>query len=149
MFILGYWFGDTVYDIIEAGESRMRYVWLAVLICIAAYFVYRHLRKPVVEGSPRDMPPGIGQVTNTVEKTVEKTLETVKDRILHHGEGKSGILPPQAGPAAAANGPVPPHPPEVPGAGAAPAKAENGTPEQNHGSAAHPSPAERSQQENS
>jgi SNARE associated Golgi protein len=84
LFILGYWFGDTVAGIIEAGESQVRsIVWLVLLIAITVYFIYRHLRKPVVEGSPKEMPPGVAQVTTQVTSTLDHTLHTVKDKILH------------------------------------------------------------------
>jgi membrane protein DedA with SNARE-associated domain len=86
LFILGYWFGDTVAGIVEAGESLGRsIVWLVLLIGIAGYFLYRHLRKPVVEGSPKEMPPVVGQVTSKLDQT----LETVTEKILHpHAEAK-------------------------------------------------------------
>ena len=84
LFLLGYWFGDTVAGIITAGESQVRsIVWLTLLIGIVCYFVYRHLRKPVVEGSPKEMPPVVGQVTNVLDQS----LNTVKDKLLHpHGD---------------------------------------------------------------
>ncbi len=98
LFLLGYWFGDSIAGVIEQGESRIRsIVWLVLLVGIALYFVYRHLRKPVVEGSPKEMPPVVGPVTNkleaTLEHTLEKTLETVKGHI-RHPSGESKPAPP-------------------------------------------------------
>ncbi len=124
LFTLGYWFTDTVVDLIKVGESKVKsIVFLVVLVGVAVYFVYRHLRRPVVEGSPKEMPPVVGQVTNTLDHT----LETVKDRILHPSvEIKCGPCQPEikCGPCEA--GPAP-----------AESKTENGQ------SAAHP-PSEKS-----
>jgi len=113
LFILGYWSADTVKGIIEAGESQVRsIVWLALIVGIAGYFVYRHLRRPVVEGSPKEMPPVVGQVTNVLDHSIEKSIVTVKDRILHpHGgvESKTEPTTPQPsdnGVPKATNGPV-------------------------------------------
>jgi membrane protein DedA with SNARE-associated domain len=105
LFFLGYWFTDTIVAFIKETESKAKLiVYLVVLIGVVGYFVYRHLRKPVVEGSPKEMPPVVGPMTNrleaTLEHTLEKTFETVKGRILHpSGELK---LPPGA-----ADGPRP------------------------------------------
>lgn len=124
LFILGYWFGDTVAGIIEAGESMGRsIVWLVLLVGIAGYFLYRHLRKPVVEGSPKEMPPVVGQVTNVVGQVtsaLDQSLHTVKDRIMHTGEHKpsAGEGPPTPGSHPAAHGsasPWPGTPPTPPG----------------------------------
>lgn len=115
LFMLGYWFGDTVVGLIEAGESQVRsIVWLILLIGIAAYFVYRHLRKPVVEGSPKEMPPVVGQVTNTIDQT----LGSVKEKILHPG----GCGDPPAPPCPPEGAPAPPpaaNPPPAPSNGQA------------------------------
>lgn len=90
LFFLGYWFTDTVVALIEATESQVKLIsYLVVLGGVTFYFIYRHLRKPVVEGSPKEMPPVVGPVTNRLEQTLEHTLETVKGRILHpSGETK-------------------------------------------------------------
>jgi membrane protein DedA with SNARE-associated domain len=101
LFTLGWWFTDNMVALIEQADTERRkvmpYVIVIGLLAVAAYFVYRHLRRPMVEGSPQEMPPVVEQVTNTVEKTVEKTVETVKDKILHPGhETKSGVLMPPA-----------------------------------------------------
>jgi membrane protein DedA with SNARE-associated domain len=102
LFSLGYWSADTVKGIIEAGESQVRsIVWLVLIIGIAGYFVYRHLRTPVVEGSPKEMPPVVGPVTNVLDHSIEVSFEKVKDRILHPAEGKST---PPANPSKPADG---------------------------------------------
>jgi len=134
LFVLGYWFTDTVVDLIKAGESQIRsIVYMVVLVGVVGYLLYRHLRKPVVEGSPKEMPPVVSQVTNTLDHTVG----TLKDKLLHsHIEIKCGPCEPESKPADA-------HPPKVengqpetgikPGDAPAPSpKAENGQAE--HGS---------------
>jgi membrane protein DedA with SNARE-associated domain len=109
LFLLGYWFGDTVAGIIEAGESQVRsIVWLVLLIGIGGYFIYRHVRKPVVEGSPKEMPPVVSQVTNRLDQT----LGSVKEKILHpHHEAKTEApasgTPTENGQPDTANGAVP------------------------------------------
>ena len=86
LFLLGWWFTDNMVDLIKnEAEKAKPIIVLVVLLGVACYFVYRHLRKPVVEGSPKEMPPGVAQVTNVLDQS----LETVKDRILHPSEGKS------------------------------------------------------------
>ena len=114
LFFLGYWFTDTIVAFIKESESKAKLIgYLVVLIGVICYFVYRHLRKPVVEGSPKDMPPVVGPVTNKLEKTLEQTLEktyvTVKGKILHPS-GESKTVPPADAPPAAAppDGAAPP-----------------------------------------
>jgi hypothetical protein len=101
--------------------------------------MYRHLRKPVVEGSPREMPPVVGQVT----EALDQSLGTVKERILHPGEhrpSQAGIKPPAAEPK-----------PEVQPPSAAPPESENGQPGKpssaDNGQPTDPSKDKKSQQE--
>jgi membrane protein DedA with SNARE-associated domain len=145
LFVLGYWFTDTVVDLIRAGESQVRnIVYLVILVGIAGYFIYRHLRRPVVEGSPKEMPPVVEQVT----QTLDHTLGTVKDKLLHSNiEIKCDPCEPQPrpgdGPATAANGE-----PEAKHGHDTAAKVENGraepgahpAPHQPHGEHLPPSP---------
>jgi membrane protein DedA with SNARE-associated domain len=121
LFFLGYWFTDSIVDLIKAGESQVRSIVIIVaLLGVVAYFIYRHLRKPVVEGSPAEMPPVVGPVTTRLEHT----LETVKDKILHPSsvEIKCGPCQPE----------IKCDPCEPP------AKAENGQAESSTGAAPQP-----------
>ena len=120
LFFLGYWFTDTIVAFIKETESKAKLIgYMVVLVGVICYFVYRHLRKPVVEGSPKEMPPVVGPMTNKLEAklehTLEKTYETVKGRILH----PSGEIKPTA--------------PSAPSATAPPAPPENGQPNTGNG----------------
>jgi membrane protein DedA with SNARE-associated domain len=117
LFCLGWWFTDNMVELIRQGESQVRsIVVLVVLAGVVVYFVYRHLRKPVVEGSPKEMPPVVGQVSSQVTSVLEQSLVTVKDRILHHpaADSKGNIsLPParpSGDPSQSENGQVPQQP---------------------------------------
>jgi hypothetical protein len=96
LFTLGWWFTDSMVELIKRADSErsrvMPIIIIVVLLAVAGYFVYRHLRRPMVEGSPREMPPVVGPVT----AKLEQTLETMTDKILHHGgESKSAVMPPK------------------------------------------------------
>jgi membrane protein DedA with SNARE-associated domain len=100
LFFLGYWFTDNMVYLIQEGESKLKpIIIIVVLLGVVGYFVYRHLRKPVVEGSPKEMPPVVGQVTNVVGQVtnvLDQGLHTVKDKIMHTGEHRAsaGDIPP-------------------------------------------------------
>jgi membrane protein DedA with SNARE-associated domain len=103
LFFLGYWFTDQMVFVINTAESKVRpIIIIVVLLGVVGYFIYRHLRKPVVEGSPKEMPPVVSQVTNVLDHS----LEAVKDKIMHHGaEHKSASSdPPSPASISAANG---------------------------------------------
>jgi membrane protein DedA with SNARE-associated domain len=89
LFFLGYWFTDNMVYLIQEGESKLKpIIIIVVLLGVVGYFIYRHLRKPVVEGSPKEMPPVVGQVTNVVGQVtnaLDQSLHTVKDKIMHTG----------------------------------------------------------------
>jgi membrane protein DedA with SNARE-associated domain len=115
LFTLAYGFTESMLSLLDRAEKVRPFIVVVVLLGVAGYFVYRHLRKPVVEGSPKEMPPVVGPVTNRIEQTLEHTLETMKVKILHPtGDSKpgtpatdsrtTGIMPsPKAG---AADGPA-------------------------------------------
>jgi membrane protein DedA with SNARE-associated domain len=94
LFFLGYWFTDNMVDLIKEGESKARpIIIIVVLLGVVGYFIYRHLRKPVVEGSPKEMPPVVSQVTNALDHS----LVAVKDKIMHTGaEHKSSTSDPSS-----------------------------------------------------
>jgi membrane protein DedA with SNARE-associated domain len=97
LFFLGYWFTDNMVDLIKVGEAKAQpIIIIVVLLGVVGYFIYRHLRKPVVEGSPKEMPPVVSQVTNVLDHS----LVAVKDKILHTAEHKSASddPPPANGP---------------------------------------------------
>jgi membrane protein DedA with SNARE-associated domain len=147
LFALGWWFTDNMVDLIKnEAEKAKPIIVLVVAAGIIAYVVYRHLRKPVVEGSPKEMPPVVGPVTARIESKLEQTLGTVKDRILHTGGDSKAtmIIPPKSeaskhddGNGMLGPGPSPPRDP------AAAPRAENGQAEPGNG---HPAPGQKPQE---
>jgi membrane protein DedA with SNARE-associated domain len=74
LFFLGYWFSNSVIDVIEESENLKPIIVLVVLACIALYLVYRVYRKPMVTGAPAEMPVIVGQVTETLDHAMEKVM---------------------------------------------------------------------------
>jgi len=80
LFFLGYWFTDTIKELIEAESRYVKpIIVLVALVGVGVYVVYRFWRKPVVTGNPTEMPPLVGQVTNTLDSVAE----SVADKVLH------------------------------------------------------------------
>ena len=78
LFLLGFWFTDSMVDLIRAEAEYVKpIIILVVLVGITAYLVYRFLRKPVVTGKPEEMPPVVAQIENVAEKAVNKAVEKV------------------------------------------------------------------------
>ena len=89
LFFLGYWFTDTIIELIEAESRYVKPILvLVVLSGIGLYVVYRIWRKPVVTGNPAEMPPIVGPVTTKIEKVAEN----MADKVLHRST-PSGIIP--------------------------------------------------------
>jgi membrane protein DedA with SNARE-associated domain len=86
LFMLGYWFTDWTVELVKRFDNErskvMPIIILVALLGVVAYFIYRHLRKPVVEGSPTEMPPVVGTVT----EVVDQSLERVRDKLLHQSQ---------------------------------------------------------------
>ena len=62
MFFLSYWFTDTFEGWILGVESKLKSVVIVVaILAVAAYFLYRFLRRPVVTGDPKEEIPLIGK----------------------------------------------------------------------------------------
>ncbi len=92
LFLLGYWFTDSIVDLIraEAGKAKAIII-LVVLVGGVGYLLYRAWRKPMVTGNPAEMPPLVGKVTNT--------LDHMADKIMHPGSHAEVTLPPPPPPA--------------------------------------------------
>jgi membrane protein DedA with SNARE-associated domain len=92
LFGLGYAFTDQVVELIqnEAGKVKSIII-LVVLVGIAGYMAYRFLRKPVVTGSPLEMPKIVGQMTDSLEFTIKNLLPS------HHERAPENPVPPQHG----------------------------------------------------
>jgi membrane protein DedA with SNARE-associated domain len=95
LFFLGYWFTDTIIELIDAESRYVKPILVLVVIAgVGLYFVYRFWKKPMVEGAPTEMPPLVGQVT----ETLEGVAESVAGKVLHLSQN----------PAANAAAPIPP-----------------------------------------
>jgi membrane protein DedA with SNARE-associated domain len=97
LFFLGYWFAESMIDFVKGPfEKAKTFIVLLAVAAVGAYFLYRWLRKPVVTGSPQDIPPLVEQVTITLNKVTSK------------------IIHPKSGHAPAADGKPHPAQPPVP-----------------------------------
>jgi membrane protein DedA with SNARE-associated domain len=74
LFFLGFWFGDSVLGIVDQVEEVKSYIVLVLVVVVALYLAYRFLRKPMLTGDPKEMPPLVGPVTNTVEQVANKIM---------------------------------------------------------------------------
>lgn len=87
LFGLGWYFTDTMVDFIKGRVETVKTVIIGLVVLgVLAYFLYRYLRKPVVTGDPHEMPPGVEQVTHTLEEVGAKVGHTVADmtsKIIH------------------------------------------------------------------
>ncbi|MBX9681394.1 MAG: DedA family protein [Gemmataceae bacterium] len=97
LFGLGYFFTERMVDIIQQEAGRIKSIVILVgLVAVAGYFTYRFLRKPVVTGSPGEMPQ--------ICEPVSQTIDTVTSPIIHPEQAKPvedpEILPPAETPPA-------------------------------------------------
>ena len=68
LFFLGYWFTERMVTIIKGKAEMVKsIVILVVLVGVAAYFVYRFFRRPVVTGNPSEMP----QIMEPMSKSLD------------------------------------------------------------------------------
>jgi membrane protein DedA with SNARE-associated domain len=69
LFVLGWYFTDTMVEWIrtEAGHIKSIVILVAIL-AVAGYFLYRFLRRPMVEGNPQDVPQIVQPVQHTLEQ---------------------------------------------------------------------------------
>ena len=79
LFFLGYWFTDSIIDIVRQSQMVKPIIILVVLVGLTLYFLYLFWRKPVGTGSPTEMPPIVGPVT----EKLDSVAESMADRVLH------------------------------------------------------------------
>lgn len=97
LFFLGYFFTDSIIDLIDAESKYVKpIIVLVVLAGVGIYFVYRFWRKPVVEGNPTEMPPIVGPVTETLEGVAESMADKVLHRSHYPGTPAATSSPPEA-----------------------------------------------------
>jgi membrane protein DedA with SNARE-associated domain len=98
LFFLGYWFTDSIIDLIQSSELAMvkPIIVLVVLVGVGLYLAYRVYRKPVVTGNPNEMPPIVGPVT----ERLDQVAESMADKVLHrsHPDMKADVPPAPAPP---------------------------------------------------
>jgi membrane protein DedA with SNARE-associated domain len=101
LFFLGYWFTDSIIDLVEESAIYKPIIVLVVLVGIGLHIAYRVWRKPMVTGNPTEMPPIVGPVTETLEGVAESVAGKVLSRSQHPGMNPK--LPAPAPPAGAEN----------------------------------------------
>jgi membrane protein DedA with SNARE-associated domain len=76
LFFLGYWFADSMIGFVEGPfEKAKGVIALVVVLLVAAYVLYRALRKPAVTGDPKEMPPLVEKVTHTLDMVTSKIMQ--------------------------------------------------------------------------
>ncbi len=77
LFVLGYFFTDSmIYLVKHEVEMAKNIIILVIVLAIAGYFTYRFLRRPVVTGSPAELPPLIEPMKQTLDSVAGKLLHT-------------------------------------------------------------------------
>jgi len=86
LFLLGYVFTDRIVDLVknEAGKVKSIII-LVALVGVVGYLVYRFVRKPIVTGSPNEMPKVMAQMSDTLDLTTSNPLK--------NGEGEQRQAP--------------------------------------------------------
>src|ERR1043165_8886817 len=57
LFLLGYWFTDSIIDLVTGASKYKPIIVLVVVAGLGAYLAYRFWRRPVITGNPTEMPP--------------------------------------------------------------------------------------------
>ena len=82
LFFLGYWFTDSIIDLVKESAIVKPIIILVVVGGVVLYFVYHFWKKPVVTGTPTEMPPIVGPVTEKLEEVAESVAGSVADKVL-------------------------------------------------------------------
>ncbi len=80
LFFLGYWFTDSIIDIVRQSQMVKPIIVLVLLAGVTIYLLYRFWRKPVVTGNPTEMPPIVGPVTEKLDSVAESMADRVMQR---------------------------------------------------------------------
>lgn len=78
LFLLGYLCADHIKTLTEQIERVKSWLILVVVAGVSLYFCYRFLRRPVVTGSPQEMPPIMEPVSNTIDSMTGQILHPEK-----------------------------------------------------------------------
>lgn len=81
LFGLGYFFTGSMVELVKSAQwsAAGHVVILLVVLGVAGYFAYRFLRRPVVTGSPTEIPPIVEQLSHPVESV---------SKLLHASDGQ-------------------------------------------------------------
>ena len=75
LFVLGYFFTDSMVQLIEHDFVMFKNtIIVLVVLGVAGYLSYRFLRRPVVTGSPAEMPPLVEPMSHTLDSVTDKFL---------------------------------------------------------------------------
>ena len=83
LFFLGWYFTDQMVAQIEDGHWH-RILILIALVAFAGYFLYRVLRRPMVVGDPKDIPP--------LAHPVQHTLESISKLVQHKDKEAAKVM---------------------------------------------------------
>ena len=81
LFFLGWYFTDTMVEWIKTEAGHIKSIAILVaLLAVAGYFTYRFLRRPMVEGNPKDVPKIAQPVQHTLEHIpIDKMQSSTKN----------------------------------------------------------------------
>lgn len=75
LFVLGYFFTDSMVNLIKNDVEQAKHIIiLLVIVGVVGYFTYRFLRRPLVTGDPKEIPPIVEQVTNKLGQVTTKIM---------------------------------------------------------------------------
>jgi membrane protein DedA with SNARE-associated domain len=76
LFFLGYFFTERMIHLVtHEVEMAKNIIILVIILGVAGYFTYRFLRRPVLTGSPTELPP--------IVEPMKQTLDSVTGKLLH------------------------------------------------------------------
>jgi membrane protein DedA with SNARE-associated domain len=78
LFFLGWWFGNGILALVERAEHVKFWIMLVLMVAVGGYFAYRFLRKPVLTGDPKEMPPLVGSMTNRIDHMATMIMHPIK-----------------------------------------------------------------------
>src|SRR5262245_1363898 len=90
LFVLGYCFTGSMVKLVTTELETVKHIIILVVVLgVAGYFMYRFMRKPVVTGSPAEMP--------RIVEPMSQTLDSVTGKFLHAQETMTEPQPTAAG----------------------------------------------------
>jgi hypothetical protein len=79
LFFLGYFFTDSMVNLVkDEAETVKSIIVMVVVVGVAAYFLYRFLRRPLVTGDPQEVP--------SIVNPMQGALNQMTNKIMHPSE---------------------------------------------------------------